>query len=272
MTKQWIDAYVNHPKTAVIVESEDELSHAVVLNYLYENLIGDSHNPLVTIASEDKKTIGVEKIRHLKKQLSLQANGSLDKISRMIVIEQAQRMTEEAQNALLKLIEELPDRTIICLAADQSANLLPTVSSRCFQLRVLPIEKNIAIDFALVNSIKKSEAEKLYAISSGHPGLFMSLVMDNTSDVTVSIGEAKKFLTSTIFERQKIIQVLVKEPDTIPMYLRSLRTIALAGLRTSNESSKKRWGETLTQIAMTEKQLSANVPTKLALLRLSVSI
>jgi hypothetical protein len=272
ITRQWVDAYVNHPKTAVIVESEDELSHEAVLQYLYENLIGDSHNPRVSISIEDKKTIGVDKIRQLKKQLSLQANSSSSEVSRMIVIEEAHRMTEEAQNALLKLIEELPARTIICLTVNKSSNLLATVASRCFLLRVLPIEKNLAMEYAAEHSVQQPEAEKLYAISSGYPGLYVSLLNNNSSTVTQSIADAKKFLTSTVFERQKIIQSLVKEPELVAMCLRSIRTIALAGLRTSTDSGKPRWSETLTQVAITEKQLSANVSIKLALLRLSISI
>jgi hypothetical protein len=272
ITKQWVDAYVKHPKTAVIIESEDELSHAAVIEYLYDSLIGSSHNPLVMINSEDKKSIGVDKIRQLKRQLSLQANASDSQVSRMVIIEQSQRMTDEAQNALLKLIEELPARTVICLTVDQSSNLLATVSSRCFHLRVLPIEKNLAMKFAAEHDVLTSDAEKLYMISGGYPGLFNSLVKDGKSDITLSISEAKKFLTSSVFDRQKIVQSLAKEPETIALYLRSLRTIALAGLRTSTGSSKFRWMKTLSEIAFTERQLSANVSTKLALLRLSISI
>jgi hypothetical protein len=272
ITQQWIDAYVKHPKTAVIIESEDELSHAAVVEYLHDSLIGNSHNPLVTINSEDKNSIGVDKIRQLKRQLSLQANASDSQISRMVVIEQAQRMTDEAQNALLKLIEELPARTVICLTVDQSSNLLATVSSRCFHLRVLPIEKNLAMKYAAEHDLSTSDAEKLYMISGGYPGLYKSLVEDEKSDITLSISEAKKFLTSNVFDRQKIVQSLAKEPETIALYLRSLRTIALAGLRTSTGTSKSRWMKTLSEVAFTERQLSANVSTKLALLRLSISI
>ncbi len=128
------------------------------------------------------------------------------------------------------------------------------------------------MEYATENSIQLPEAEKSYAISAGYPGLYLSLLTKSATDVTESIGEAKKFLTSTIFERQKIIQTLAKEPESIALYLRSIRTIALAGLRTSNDSSKQRWKRTLTEVAITEKQLSANVSTKLALLRLSISL
>ena len=272
ITKQWIDAYVSHPKTAVIIESEDELSHAIVIEYLHDKLIGRKNNPYISINSEDKKTIGVEKIRDLKKQLSLQANTSINPITRMIVIDQADRMTDEAQNALLKLIEELPARTTICLTITKSSRLLTTVTSRCFLVRVLPIEEDRAKQYARNLSVSDQEATKMYLLSSGNPGLFLSLINKESSPLTDAIQDAKIFLSSTVFERQKLIGVIVKTPDVVPMQLRAIRIIALTGLRSSVGPAKNRWKQTLEQVAITESQLASNVSTKLALLRLSISI
>lgn len=272
ITTQWINAYINHPKSAVIVASEDVLSQDIVIDYLHDKLIGQHNNPYVRINSEEKNTIGVEKIRELKKQLSLQANTSTNAISRMIVIEQANQMTDEAQNALLKLIEELPGRTTICLTVQQSSDLLPTVASRCYLIRVLPLEKAIALKYAESTSVSTQEAQKMYAMSSGYPGLFDSLVKDESNAMVESISEAKTFLTSTIFERQKCIATLVKNPEKIPMQLKAMRTIALSGLRTSDAKTKFRWKKTIEQVAITERHIAANVSTKLALLRLSITI
>ena len=272
ITKQWIDAYINHPKTAVIIESEDELSHFLVVEYLHDKLIGSKNNPYIFISSEDKKTIGVEKIRELKKQLSLQANASNDPISRMIVIDQADRMTDEAQNALLKLIEELPARTTICLTVTKSSQLLTTVTSRCFLVRVLPIEQDRAMQYAKNASMTDQEASRMYLLSSGNPGLFLSLINNESSPLVQAIQDAKIFLSSTVFDRQKLIMKIVKTPELIPLQLRAVRIIALTGLRSSVGPTKNRWKQTLEQVTITESQLASNVSAKLALLRLSIFI
>src|SRR5450432_4191217 len=58
---------------------------------------------------------------------------------RVAIVEHAERMNEDAQNALLKTLEEPPDRTTIILCADEEDRLLPTVRSRCVRLRMAPL-------------------------------------------------------------------------------------------------------------------------------------
>lgn len=63
---------------------------------------------------------------------------------RIVVISRAQAMNPEAANALLKVLEEPPESTILILTADQTSDLLPTIVSRCQQIRFNPISrKNI---------------------------------------------------------------------------------------------------------------------------------
>ncbi|HEX5467067.1 MAG TPA: hypothetical protein VFW92_10390 [Candidatus Limnocylindrales bacterium] len=56
--------------------------------------------------------------------------------TRVAVIEQAHRLNEDAQNALLKLLEEPPAGAVVCLAADDASVLLDTLRSRCTRLRL----------------------------------------------------------------------------------------------------------------------------------------
>ena len=65
---------------------------------------------------------------------------------RVVVISQAQAMNPEAANALLKILEEPPESTILILTAEQTSDLLPTIVSRCQQIRFNPISgKSIAL-------------------------------------------------------------------------------------------------------------------------------
>jgi DNA polymerase-3 subunit delta' len=58
---------------------------------------------------------------------------------RVVIISDAQAMNPAAGNALLKMLEEPPVRTILILVATHTSDLLPTVVSRCQQLRFKPI-------------------------------------------------------------------------------------------------------------------------------------
>ena len=62
--------------------------------------------------------------------------------TRVVIISQAEAMNPEAGNALLKILEEPPDQTLLILTAVQTSDLLPTIVSRCQQIRFKPISKN----------------------------------------------------------------------------------------------------------------------------------
>ncbi|MBI2189920.1 MAG: hypothetical protein HYU49_00055 [Candidatus Levybacteria bacterium] len=79
-------------------------------------------------AEEEKGTIGIEKIRNLQKKLFLKPIRSKVKAA---VIKNAENLTLEAQNALLKSLEEPPDNTIVILTVSNKDLLVSTILSRC---------------------------------------------------------------------------------------------------------------------------------------------
>lgn len=85
-------------------------------------------HPLDISRVSPENTIGIADIRNLKHIVSLKPFRSE---SKAIIIEDAQTLTIEAQNALLKTLEEPPDHTIIILLANNVQALLPTIVSRC---------------------------------------------------------------------------------------------------------------------------------------------
>lgn len=82
---------------------------------------------------EDKQTISIDQVRNLQHQLSLRPYASEFKTG---IILEAQRMTIEAQNALLKTLEEPPAHSVLILTAPSVKNLLPTIVSRCQVVRL----------------------------------------------------------------------------------------------------------------------------------------
>jgi|SRR5579872_3935432 len=88
----------------------------------------------VTVISKETDTktssqsIGIETIKLIQRKLYFKPIKSADKL---VVIQEAQLLTPEAQNALLKVLEEPPANTFIILEADSQEALLPTILSRC---------------------------------------------------------------------------------------------------------------------------------------------
>lgn len=80
--------------------------------------------------------IRIDQIRELCRILAMKP---YEAEYRTVVISEAHRMNAEAGNALLKMLEEPPDRTILILTASTAADILPTIVSRCRHIRFNPI-------------------------------------------------------------------------------------------------------------------------------------
>lgn len=80
--------------------------------------------------------IRVDQVRKLKSFFSLSAT---DGGRRVVIVDAADEMNVNAANALLKLLEEPPARTVLLLVVHQPARLLPTIRSRCRELRLTPL-------------------------------------------------------------------------------------------------------------------------------------
>lgn len=85
-------------------------------------------HPDITKIEAEKNSIGIDLIRNLKRQIAYKPFESDHKI---IIIEEAEKLTIEAQNALLKTLEEPPNATILILTTKNYDLLLPTIISRC---------------------------------------------------------------------------------------------------------------------------------------------
>lgn len=82
--------------------------------------------------------IRIDRIRELCDLLSMKPYEA--KI-RVAVIVRSQAMNPEAANALLKMLEEPPARTVLILTAEQNSDLLPTIVSRCQEVQFMPLSQ-----------------------------------------------------------------------------------------------------------------------------------
>ena len=119
---------------------------------------------------DSPNTIGIDEIRDLQKKLSLKPYGPGPKIA---IINNAQNLTTEAQNAFLKTLEESPKNSQIILSAPTSEVLLPTVVSRCqiinlpYQLQSSLTKKEICQYLnILISLISSSTGERLQKIEA----------------------------------------------------------------------------------------------------------
>lgn len=99
-----------------------------------------NHPDFITVDDPEKKTVTVDLIRQARSDIYVQPNESDHKI---YLFPRAQDMGLPGQNALLKVLEEPPKYGVFLLLTDNPDKLLPTVRSRCTELKMLPLSEDI---------------------------------------------------------------------------------------------------------------------------------
>lgn len=121
----------------------------------------DAHPDFLEVEPAGKsKGIGVDAIHALSAQAAFGPRLSRYKVC---LIDQAHTMREEAQNSLLKLLEEPPDYWLFLLVADQVEWLLPTIRSRLIELRFDPL--SYAETEQVLETITVTEADRPAAMA-----------------------------------------------------------------------------------------------------------
>jgi len=100
-------------------------------------ILSDNHPDILDV-SPSGAIIRIAQIRALSESLSMKP---YEARRRFVIISEAQALNPEAGNALLKLLEEPPDRTIFILLAAQASDLLPTIASRCQHVHFYPLPR-----------------------------------------------------------------------------------------------------------------------------------
>lgn len=136
------------------------------------------HHQDVEIMKIDGLTIKVDDIREVISRSSWAASSSN---WRVIVVEDSDRMTESAANALLKSLEEPGSSIAWLLSAPSPEDVLPTIRSRCRQVRLrIPTTEEVT-DFLIKNFESVLELAKQAArISQGHIGKARALVKNKS--------------------------------------------------------------------------------------------
>lgn len=127
--------------------------------------IKSGNHPDVQISQPQKASFGIEEILHWQERVYRKHYEGKYKV---FILEQADRLTLPAENALLKVIEEPPERTIIILSAQNAETLLPTIQSRAQAVYFPVTEEETWLD-SLDLSINREEANEAFQLSGNDP-------------------------------------------------------------------------------------------------------
>ena len=140
-----------------------------------------SHPDIIKVMHEKPNSIGVDDIRiQVANDVMIKPYSGPKKI---YIINEGEKMTAAAQNALLKTLEEPPSYTVIFILTTNLEALLPTILSRCVVLSMKPVEDEKIKEY-LMDSVKLPDykAEVCAAFSRGNVGKARMLAMSEDFD------------------------------------------------------------------------------------------
>ena len=127
-------------------------------------------------AKNDNKLIGIEQIREMQMDLALRP---LEGRRRIVIIDDAAELSEHAEVALLKTLEEPPSHAVLILVTPTPSKLLETIRSR-IQPLPLHLVARAEIEAGLVERFGQGAA-RFAAVAAGRPGVAISLAIDEAA-------------------------------------------------------------------------------------------
>lgn len=136
--------------------------------------LSDNHPDVIYVRHEKPNSIGVDDVRvQINNDIAIKPYSSAYKI---YIVDDAQKMTIQAQNALLKTIEEPPSYGIILLLSSNTDAFLPTILSRCITMKFRPLQdKDIQAYLTDRLGLPRDQADISTAFARGNLGKAIEL-------------------------------------------------------------------------------------------------
>jgi RecA/RadA recombinase len=216
------------------------------------------------ITSEDGKAIGIETVRELEHFLSLKVPSSAQ-VNRFIIFEDAHLLTHEAQNALLKTLEEPPRGSIIIMTSSHEQALLPTIRSRTQILQVSRPSQQAVNEYFARQGHAPDSVKRVAAISGGLPGLMHTLLTDEEHPLAQATDYARQLLSKTTYDRLLMVDELSKNKSLALDACFILQQMAHVSLQKAEGAASKKWQGIMQAAYDASERLTQNAQPKLVL-------
>lgn len=182
--------------------------------------LSKNHPDIIHITHEKPNSIGIEDIRsQLIDDVAIKPYCSSYKI---YIISEAEKLTLQAQNALLKTIEEPPAYAVILLLTNNMDALLPTITSRCVKLGLRPVKESMVKEYLMEKMhIPDYQAKMDASLAQGNIGKAKQLA--ESEDFAQVTENALRLLRRSdsmeLFELVDAIKMLSADKQNIYDYL-----------------------------------------------------
>ena len=179
-----------------------------------------NHPDIIYVSHLKPNSIGIEDIREqLIADVEIKPYTGPYKI---YIVDEAEKMTVQAQNALLKTIEEPPAYAVILLLANNNTSLLPTITSRCVTLNFKPVRDDLIKSYLMEElHVPDYQAEVSVAFAQGNVGKAKQIATaeDFADMMDAALKILKKGDGMEVYEMVDAIKTLSEEKHTVYEYL-----------------------------------------------------
>jgi DNA polymerase-3 subunit delta' len=274
LTLTAVQRFTDHPSHAVVLIGPSGIGKKSLARRLARDLLKTDDAGLETTAylhrinRGEERSISIEKVRGLEHFLSRKVPGAA---ARVVIIEDAHLLTTEAQNALLKTLEEPPENTTLILATAHEQALLPTIRSRTSSLTVQRPASTLLTKHFADAGFDATKIRQAELMSGGLPGLMTAMLSDSQDHPLIqAAATAREIIQKTTFERLAMVDSLSKQREyclDILAILQQMAHISMVGGKYTPT-----WQRVLTTSYAASEKLRQNAQPKLVLMDLMLNL
>lgn len=141
-------------------------------------------NPYLRTELWANPTISIQRIREIRRKSAFK---SFEGRGRVVIIVDSERMSEEASNSVLKILEEPPEKMYLLMISSRPNLLLPTITSRCQIVKFEPLKTAEIEDALIMNhpNVEKSKAKLTARLALGSYRRAVELLDENVQELQV---------------------------------------------------------------------------------------
>ena len=220
-----------------------------------KKVLAGTHPDVVRMGKRDKKRISVDEARWVKNDLYIRPNEGKKKI---YVFPPTHLLGREAQNALLKVMEEPPEYGVFLILTAQAEQLLPTIRSRCAELTLLPVPEAEALPWLRQRAPKADAAslENAYQRVGGYLGAAEQLLRGETDEAARALASAYAEHDRYAWTEQ-LFRIEKGKREQLTATLEALRKMLADGLAAKNGRRAVSSGEKLSETRTAAELLNA---------------
>jgi DNA polymerase III subunit delta' len=176
-------------------------------------------HPDVHLVTPEGATLKIDQIRTLAKEVALRPYEGRRKV---FILDEAETMTDQAQNALLKTLEEPPGATLLVLIAPEASALLPPIASRCSQIRFAPLPEGTIAARLQEQGCDQGEAHLLASLARGSLGRAQELRSSALQELWDLVEQTTGLSPGKTLPVLELTERVVRQKEMLPLFLEAL--------------------------------------------------